>query len=79
MKNLAVDGAGPRSLTFTARIVPVTRPRTVNSRASTLPTTVTPAAIVRSVPRNSPSMLQKISHGPSQTILPMIGASARNE
>src|ERR1043166_3416873 len=59
-------------------MVPLTRPRTVNSRATTLPTTVAPAAIVISVPRSSPSMLQRISHGPSQTMLPMIGASARS-
>src|ERR1043166_224666 len=60
-------------------MVPETRPRTVTSRATTLPTMVAPAAIVRSVPRSSPLMLQRISHGPSHTMLPTIGASARNE
>src|SRR5262249_29252157 len=56
----------------------VTRPRTVRSRATIRPTTLAPAAMVSSVPRNSPSMLQRISHGPSHTTLPMIGASARS-
>src|SRR5258708_29315326 len=63
------------SLTRSARIVPLTRPQTVTSCATTLPSTCAPSLIRRSEARNSPSIRPKICAVPLHSTLPTIDMS----
>src|SRR5262245_8523186 len=63
------------SLTRSARIVPLTRPQTVTSCATTLPSTCAPSLIRRSEARNSPSIRPKICAVPLHSTLPTIDIS----
>src|SRR5262249_6390814 len=60
------------SLTWTARIVPFTRPQTVTSCATTLPSICAPSPIRSSEARNSPLIRPKTCAGPSHPTLPTI-------
>src|SRR5215471_12491421 len=60
------------SLTWTPRIVPLTRPQTVTSCAMMLPSTCAPLLIRRSEARSSPSIRPKTCARPLHSILPTI-------